>query len=145
MFSKVLCAVSLDPLADSIFELGLELSEKLGCELALVSIIDHSSLYTGDSGVSMDELRASIKLEIEQLFARLVQNKKTSHIIAKFSDEGDPKKLIVEIAADWNADLIIIASHGRHGLSRVLLGSVAESVVRTSRCPVLVVPTHHLK
>jgi nucleotide-binding universal stress UspA family protein len=51
---------------------------------------------------------------------------------------GDPGERIVEFARDVRADLIVIASHGRRGVSRLLLGSVAERVVRLAACPVLV-------
>lgn len=50
---------------------------------------------------------------------------------------GDPVGRIIDYAADVNADLIVMATHGRTGLSHVLLGSVAEQVVRKAPCPVL--------
>jgi nucleotide-binding universal stress UspA family protein len=50
---------------------------------------------------------------------------------------GDPVGRIIDYAADVNADLIVMATHGRTGLSHVLLGSVAEHVVRKAPCPVL--------
>ena len=53
--------------------------------------------------------------------------------------EGKPAHAIAELAADLHADLIIVGTHGRHGLERFLMGSVAEGVVRTASCPVLVV------
>lgn len=52
---------------------------------------------------------------------------------------GVPETEILEFAARENADLIVIGSHGRTGLSRLLLGSVAEAVVRRAKCPVLTV------
>ncbi|WP_036476720.1 universal stress protein [Myxosarcina sp. GI1] len=51
---------------------------------------------------------------------------------------GDPSTEIVDYAAEIGADLIIMPSHGRKGVSRFLLGSVAERVVRLSPCPVLI-------
>lgn len=53
--------------------------------------------------------------------------------------EGYPDEGIVQRAREWGADLIVIGSHGRKGLSRALLGSVAEHVLRHAPCPVLVV------
>lgn len=50
---------------------------------------------------------------------------------------GNAVKKIIEYASDVNADLIIMATHGRTGMSHVLLGSVAEQVVRKAPCPVL--------
>lgn len=52
---------------------------------------------------------------------------------------GDPAKEITQFATEIGADLIVIASQGKTGLERILLGSVAESVVRYARCSVLVI------
>jgi universal stress protein A len=51
---------------------------------------------------------------------------------------GNPHRMIVEAAKAGSYDLIVIGSHGRRGLARVMLGSVAEQVVRHAPCPVLV-------
>lgn len=50
---------------------------------------------------------------------------------------GDPATEIVRVATDEHADLIVMSTHGRSGLTRVLMGSVAELVVRRAPCPVL--------
>jgi nucleotide-binding universal stress UspA family protein len=55
---------------------------------------------------------------------------------------GEPGETILQTAKGCSADLIVIATHGRHGLSRLVLGSVAERVVRTSTIPVLTVSCH---
>lgn len=47
--------------------------------------------------------------------------------------------LVVKAATDWRAELIVIGTHGRHGIGRLLLGSDAEEILRSSSCPVLVV------
>ena len=52
--------------------------------------------------------------------------------------EGDPGLLIADYAAEVHADLIVMPSHGYHGVKRLLLGSVAERVLRHANCPVLV-------
>jgi nucleotide-binding universal stress UspA family protein len=52
---------------------------------------------------------------------------------------GDPRAVILESAVQLRADLIIMGTHGRRGVSRLLLGSVAEQVARTAPCPVLLV------
>lgn len=52
---------------------------------------------------------------------------------------GDAKAVILEEAADWKADLIVLGSHGRTGLERFLLGSVSEAIARHTRCSVEIV------
>jgi nucleotide-binding universal stress UspA family protein len=54
--------------------------------------------------------------------------------------DGSPAQRLVEAAATWNADLIVVGMHGRSGLERLLIGSVARSVVYHAPCSVLVVP-----
>ena len=51
---------------------------------------------------------------------------------------GDPGLTIADYVASEDVDLIVMPSHGRHGISRILLGSVAERVLRHAECPVLV-------
>jgi nucleotide-binding universal stress UspA family protein len=58
---------------------------------------------------------------------------------------GDPGFEIVSFAEKVNADLIVMPSHGRRGIGRLLLGSVAERVLRLAQCPVLVIKSHHGK
>ena len=63
----------------------------------------------------------------------------TAHLLT-----GAPSREIVWLAANLEADLVVIGTHGRTGLTRALLGSVAERVVRLAGCPVFVErPTHH--
>ncbi len=54
-------------------------------------------------------------------------------------ESGDVRESIIDSATSWHADLILLGSHGRKGMTRLLLGSVAESVVRHANCSVLVV------
>jgi len=57
---------------------------------------------------------------------------------------GDPARLILELAGDLSVDMLVVGTHGRKGVQRLLLGSVAAAVVKGCGCPVLVVrPKHH--
>ena len=56
-------------------------------------------------------------------------------------EEGDPKSKILDSARDWDADLIVLGSHGRKGLQHFLMGSVSEAVARHAKCSVEVVRT----
>jgi nucleotide-binding universal stress UspA family protein len=58
---------------------------------------------------------------------------------------GTPAAEIIQAAVDYGADLIVMATHGRTGLSHLVLGSVAEHVIRHARCPVLAVRDNHLE
>ncbi len=53
--------------------------------------------------------------------------------------QGDPKSIILDDAKAWGADLIVLASHGRKGLERFMLGSVSEAVLRHAHCSVEII------
>jgi nucleotide-binding universal stress UspA family protein len=55
--------------------------------------------------------------------------------------EGDPRNVILECAKEWDADLVVLGSHGKRGLDRVIMGSVSDSVARHARCSVEIVRT----
>jgi nucleotide-binding universal stress UspA family protein len=55
---------------------------------------------------------------------------------------GEPYKLILDCAQEEKADLIVMSTHGRSGLPRMMLGSVTEKVLRSSSCPVVAIPPH---
>ena len=57
--------------------------------------------------------------------------------------EAETRTGILDLAKEWHADLIVLGSHGRKGLQRFMLGSVAESVARSADCSVLIVRTAH--
>lgn len=68
---------------------------------------------------------------------------KLRHVIAHVR-RGAPAEHIIQLASHLDADVIVVGTHGRRGISRLLVGSVAERVVRLARCPVLVVrPKDH--
>jgi nucleotide-binding universal stress UspA family protein len=60
-------------------------------------------------------------------------------------EKGDVRLRIVDLAAEWNADLVVIGSHGRTGIPRLLLGSVADYVARNAPCSVEIVRTPNRK
>jgi nucleotide-binding universal stress UspA family protein len=53
--------------------------------------------------------------------------------------QGDPTDAIIAAVVDYGADLVVMSTHGRSGLSHLLMGSIAEHVIRSVHCPVLVV------
>ena len=60
-------------------------------------------------------------------------------IVTTAIEGGDPRFAIVDYAARWKADLLVVGSHGRKGLGRLLIGSVAEFVARHAHCSVMIV------
>jgi nucleotide-binding universal stress UspA family protein len=77
---------------------------------------------------------------LTQLFAALVAELGPEVPVEVASNRGDPADEIVRYASGHGIDLIVLGTHGRTGISRFLMGSVAERVIRTAPCPVLSVP-----
>ena len=84
----------------------------------------------------MERLEAEAKTELDRLRATLASDGGAPHIAARVGQEADA---IDAYAREHDIDLIVIGTHGRGGVAHVLLGSVAENVVRGAPCPVLVV------
>jgi nucleotide-binding universal stress UspA family protein len=87
-------------------------------------------------GVSATELMASARQYAEQLAAEArarFSGRLSTHVSA-----GSAWKEILQVAGEVQADLLVVGTHGRGGVKRLLLGSVAEAVVRRACCPVLV-------
>lgn len=84
----------------------------------------------------MEELEKNVTAEMEH-FAEILRN--AGFAVDCAVETGEVRSMIIDFAANWGADLIIMGSRGYKGLTRLLLGSVAESVVRHAHCSVLVV------
>lgn len=105
-------------------------------------------LHVNQGNPNDDDAQEARRAELlEWLTARL----KTAHgvddktKIVVHEAAGDPADVIVEMAGDLLADAVVVGTHGRRGVQRMVLGSVSESVVRNCGCPVLVVrpKAHH--
>jgi len=135
---RVLIALSSGPLAVHAANVGMELARSLKAELAFVHVIDEPSEIGADGGVSEEEAIRTAKDDGKDLIAAIRQ--RAPELAAQeFTPIGRPSIEIVKAAKEWPANLIVIGSHGRGGIQRVVLGSVAESVMRHAPCPVMVV------
>jgi nucleotide-binding universal stress UspA family protein len=138
-FRRILIAVDGSPLAAHAADAGIELARSLGGELALIHVVDPAQCWAPELGVPAAELIQSAEQDARRLLAEFRPRATLQGPPLEFVQVGKPAHEIVKAAREWPADLIVIASHGRGGISRLLLGSVAEGVIRHAPCPVLVV------
>ena len=83
---------------------------------------------------------ADLKQPAHKLVERIAQQLRTEGFNAEAAVEvGDVRERILDSAAEWHADLIVLGSHGKRGLQRFLLGSVAEFVARHAKCSVQII------
>jgi len=137
-FRRILIAVDSEPIAARAADTGIELAKALGAEVALIHVVDTSVALGGDTGIPPNVLIAEAEREGKKLVAGFRERLSLPASTLQFVQSGSPPGEIVKAATEWAADLIVIGSHGRAGLRRALVGSVAEGVMRHAPCPVLV-------
>ncbi|MGZ3510379.1 MAG: universal stress protein [Vulcanimicrobiaceae bacterium] len=143
MTERLLVAYDGSPPSDDALDAAFELASKTAAEVRVCYAIDVMGLATemaaGDVHVRrwVDTLRDGAKNVLEQ--ARTRAKERGVHIDARLL-EGQTVPSIVDYAGKIGASAIVVGSHGRTGLSRLLLGSVAEGIIRHAHRPVIVVP-----
>ena len=143
----IVVAVDYSDLSALAFERALELAaERSDAEVHAVNVL---SPYESRFGAEVSaaalaeataELHAYIETKVEAFREKHGSNhtKRVKRVVAH-QRVLSPGHEIAQLAADLNADLVVIGTHGRRGVARALLGSVAETTVRFAPCPVLVV------
>jgi nucleotide-binding universal stress UspA family protein len=138
-FKKILIAVDGEPIAAHAVDVGTELAGLADAEVALIHVIDPELVNAADTGVQPAVLEAGARDEAHSLIDGFRNRISLKSPVLAFAPIGGAASEIVQAGKDWPADLIVIGSHGRGGIRRALLGSVAEGVMRQASCPVLVV------
>lgn len=115
-------------------------AKRFNAEIILLHVTQSVDYYMGPLSAAAQEFDRDTKVSAEAELQRFIQQfaLAISRVSYKLS-AGNPSEEIISSAQDFHADLIVIATHGRRGLKHVLLGSVAEAVIRHSQCPVLVI------
>jgi nucleotide-binding universal stress UspA family protein len=134
---RILLATDLSATSDGASSQALDLARDLAADLLVVSVIDPTNGHIPDRPAGrMDQLRAD-----RELIARgLVTRGRDSGVRVTFLIwQGDPGEAIVDAARSEAVDLVVVGSHGRGSMGRMLIGSVSDHVVRHAPCPVLVV------
>jgi len=121
---------------------AIDLARRLGGEIVLLHVLVEAPLYS--EGL-LRTARVQSVYDAQRKWAEGVLDARIAELGGQGikaswrATVGVPFEEIVNIAAEERADMIVIGTHGRTGLNRVLLGSVAERVIRLAPCPVLTV------
>lgn len=111
-------------------DMAIELAEKLGSTVIAVHVIDEKLIYPFE--VMEDEGNEILSKISEKGHAKGVE-------VNEILIFGNPRHDMKKIAEKSHADLVVIGSHGRTGLEKILMGSVAENTIKTVEMPVLLV------
>lgn len=150
---KVLIALDYNSTAQKIAEEGYALARSMNAQTTLLHVISDAAYYSSDiysplmgfdsftdfkfiETASAEELREAALDYLDK--SRQHLNDTTIQTVVK---EGDFGERILETATEINADIIVMGTHSRRGLEKILVGSVAEKVLRLSAIPLFIIPT----
>jgi nucleotide-binding universal stress UspA family protein len=142
-FRRILHPSDFSPASRPAFTRALALAKASRAELLVVHVLPVLPMIPDVyiASRTYDELQRGQRASGHKQLDRLVRRAKTAGVRASgiLLDVGVPAERITRLARSWHADMIVMGTHGRTGLTRALVGSVAARVVATAHCPVLTV------
>ena len=147
MYQKILVPVDGSPTSERGLDEAIRLGTLTHGHLRLLHVVDELSLalamdaYSGYAGDWMNTLREDGKRILADAKSRVAAAGLEAETVLIDNFEGRVHDLTVAEATKWPADVIVIGTHGRRGIGRMVLGSSAEHVLRLSPVPVLLVRT----
>jgi nucleotide-binding universal stress UspA family protein len=141
LFRKILSPVYFDETSSAALEYARHFAQQAEGTVYLLHVVPTDEIhllrqvYRPEKGGGADTVWAE-KVAHEKLHALAQEHLKETRYEILTRTSGDPVTGILEAAKDLGAELVVMATHGRSGLAHFLLGSIAEKVVRESRCPV---------
>jgi len=142
-FKRIMVASDLLTVSRGAFNTAIEFAKSRGAELVLVHVIAPISPLVPEQFIQpgiLEIIELDARKWAEKQLARLAAAAGKSGVRVKvLLLSGEPADQIIRAARTQRADLIVVGTHGRRGFSQVMLGSVAERVLRTARCPVVTV------
>jgi universal stress protein A len=141
MFNKIVCPVDFSEFTDEIIEYGVSIAKKFDSELYLLHVIPNLNYFTPYESFLTPEnlvtMERSIEKEIDKDFQKTI--KKIDMPVKQAVKTGVTFVEILDYIKTEKIDLVVMGTHGRSGFEHILLGSVAEKIIRRSPCPVLTV------
>jgi nucleotide-binding universal stress UspA family protein len=137
---RILVPHDFSDTASRALDYALDLAERLGSSVTVVHAYEIPVYGFPEGPIVTAEMAGQIEAAAHGAIEAVAKRSKRTGVEVNFVlRQGPAWSEIQAVAKEIGADLVVIGSHGRRGLSRALLGSVAEKVVRTAPCPVLTV------
>ncbi len=123
------------------------LADKLGAKLMVLFVVEELSKYANFyvPHSALDNLEAELMESARKKMESFVEDYFEGFPVETMIRRGDIPEEIIKVAEEKEIDLIVMGTHGRKGLEKVLLGSVAERVVKGAPCPVMTVNPYRVK
>jgi nucleotide-binding universal stress UspA family protein len=126
--------------AEHALEYACELARALGAEIHLLNVVGIPALGVPELGVALTSAMIDqLVVDNQTALDEIARTRCTAPLGQVLIKAGDARDMITQTARELGVDLIVMGTHGRRGISRALLGSVTEAVVRSAPCPVLTV------
>jgi nucleotide-binding universal stress UspA family protein len=135
-WKHILFATDGSRFSESATTKALDFAASYGGALSVVSVVDVPPEVYAEAHNAVDKMIANARIVVEAVKARAASRGVPA---STFVGEGNAYEVITKLAKEQAADVIIMGSHGRTGLKRLLMGSVTEKVIGHATCPVLVV------
>lgn len=139
LFKKILIATDGSRRTQSAVQTGLELARAQGSKVYAVYVVDTVTFTSVPMDVTWENMYQLLKEEGEAAVGRVKEAAGPGADVETHVLEGNPALEITKFAKDNDVNLIVVGTLGKSGIDRILLGSVAEKVVRIAPCPVLVI------
>jgi len=140
MYDHILVPTDGSPGVERAVEHAVDLAAAHGATLHALYVVNTASYSSMPMETSWEHVRDMLGEEGEQALERVQELAEPEGVgVETIVVDGSPSREIVHYAEDGGIDLIVMGTHGRGGIDRLLLGSVAERVVRASKVPVLTV------
>jgi len=133
---RILLATDLTETSAGATDQAFELAQQLRASLLVVSVIDPGSARAEQPVLRMDQRRAEREVAAQALVLR---GRRERIGVSFLVWEGEPGPSIIDAAQSEQVDLIVVGTHGRNRMERMVLGSVSDHVSRNAPCPVLIV------
>lgn len=140
MIKKILCALDRSPSSLQAFGYAIALAKWQSARLNLLEVIEEAPLPGASRAPTSDGVPNETRRALERDLRRVLTARRASDVKVEISiRKGNVVQEILAQARTSRSDLVVIGTHGRGGVQRLVLGSVAEKVLRLARCPVLTV------
>lgn len=144
-FKKILVPTDFSPSSKAALDYAAMIAEPFRAEIALIHVIESLAYSVTDTLIVVDHeaaLKATAEALIDNLYKECLERGLS---VTKAVVNGTPYREIIRKADADRVDLIVMGTHGRTGVERLLLGSVTEKVVRLSSVPVLTVRSPEMR
>ena len=141
---RIVLAIDGSKFSEAAVQTVIEQARPKDTEIQILHVVEPPSLLVaremGGYDRALDAVWEAETKQAEALVTKVADRLRSKGLkVTTTVEQGDPKSKIIDVASKWQADLIVLGSHGRKGLEHFLLGSVSEAVARHAPCSVEIV------